>query len=197
MTTTASLRQTVLTQLGALCERRGLAGLGDRFDTLAALVSGDLAEFSAALTERPPARSLVERSAAHLLALGGKRLRPMCVALAARVGRGFDADVRELAVAAELGADVTVDYTTAGWAAGLEGVDVGFDGVGGALGADLLAAMAPGGRVLVYGGAGGPFAPMGPGGPMGPGPIGRRCRLWYRRVAVCVPAAGRRVRPRD
>jgi NADPH2:quinone reductase len=64
---------------------------------------------------------------------------------------------QKLALAAELGADVTVDYTTAGWAAGLEAVDVGFDGVGGALGADLLAAMASGGRVLVYGGAGGPM----------------------------------------
>ena len=64
---------------------------------------------------------------------------------------------RKLAVAAGLGADVTVDYTGAGWADSLEGVDVGFDGVGGPLGADLLGAMAPGGRFLVYGGAGGPM----------------------------------------
>jgi len=64
---------------------------------------------------------------------------------------------QKVALAAELGAGVTVDYTEPGWAAGLEGVDVGFDGVGGALGADLLAAMAPGGRILVYGGAGGPM----------------------------------------
>jgi NADPH2:quinone reductase len=64
---------------------------------------------------------------------------------------------QKLAVAAGLGADVTVDYTKPGWAAALEGVDVGFDGVGGPLSADVLAAMAPGGRVLVYGGAGGPM----------------------------------------
>jgi NADPH2:quinone reductase len=40
----------------------------------------------------------------------------------------------------------------------LEGLDVGFDGVGGQVGAELLAAMALmgyGGRFLIYGGAGG------------------------------------------
>jgi NADPH2:quinone reductase len=64
---------------------------------------------------------------------------------------------RKLALAAELGADVTVDYTKPGWADALEGLDVAFDGVGGRVGTDLLAAMAPGGRLLIYGGAGGPM----------------------------------------
>lgn len=67
---------------------------------------------------------------------------------------------RKLALAAGLGADTTVDYTRPGWADALEGLDVGFDGVGGQVGADLLAAMAQmghGGRYLVYGGAGGPM----------------------------------------
>jgi len=41
-------------------------------------------------------------SAKHLLGLGGKRIRPMCVALAARIGAGFDAAARDLAVASEL-----------------------------------------------------------------------------------------------
>ena len=63
---------------------------------------------------------------------------------------------RKLALAAGLGADATVDYTRPGWADALGGLDVGFDGVGGQVAADLLAAMTPGGRVLVYGGAGGP-----------------------------------------
>jgi NADPH2:quinone reductase len=64
---------------------------------------------------------------------------------------------RKLALAAGLGADATVDYTRPGWADALDGLDVGFDGVGGDVAADLLAAMTPGGRVLVYGGAGGPM----------------------------------------
>ncbi|MEZ4336232.1 MAG: polyprenyl synthetase family protein [Sandaracinaceae bacterium] len=49
-----------------------------------------------------PEASAVERSASHLLDLGGKRLRPMCVSLAARLGTGFDARAAELAVAVEL-----------------------------------------------------------------------------------------------
>jgi NADPH2:quinone reductase len=64
---------------------------------------------------------------------------------------------RKLALAAGLGADATVDYTRLGWADGVDGLDVGFDGVGGQVAADLLAAMTPGGRVLAYGGAGGPM----------------------------------------
>jgi len=63
----------------------------------------------------------------------------------------------KLALAGKLGADETVDYTRPGWADALDPVDVGFDAVGGTVATDLLGAMAPGGRVLVYGGAGGPM----------------------------------------
>src|SRR5205085_1313291 len=45
----------------------------------------------------------VARSARHLLELGGKRLRPLCVALAARAGgMGFGRSAKEVAVAVEL-----------------------------------------------------------------------------------------------
>jgi len=46
--------------------------------------------------------STVEKGAKHLLERGGKRLRPLCVALAARTGQGFDERGCELAIAVEL-----------------------------------------------------------------------------------------------
>jgi len=92
----------VLGQLGAVADARGLAALAARLGELAELTHGDLAatEASLATLERGP--SHVARSAHHLLDLGGKRLRPLCVALAARAGDGFGAAARELAVSVEL-----------------------------------------------------------------------------------------------
>ena len=54
-------------------------------------------------------------------------------------------------VAAELGADVTVDYTVPGWADEVGPVDVVFDGVGGEVGAASLGALRPGGRFVLFG----------------------------------------------
>ena len=44
----------------------------------------------------------VQAAAHHLLDLGGKHLRPMCVALAAKCGAGFGDGARQLAIAVEL-----------------------------------------------------------------------------------------------
>lgn len=63
--------------------------------------------------------------------------------------------------ARELGADVVVDYRAPGWpgevraATGGHGVDVAFDGVGGAVGADVVSLLAPGARLVVHGMSGG------------------------------------------
>jgi NADPH:quinone reductase len=65
---------------------------------------------------------------------------------------------RKLELAAELGAEVTVDYTRPGWAEGLGGVDVVLDGVGGAVGREAFALLRSGGRFCAYGMAGGAFA---------------------------------------
>jgi len=92
----------VLPALAALAEGRGLAALAHRLAELAELTSGDLVATEASLAALDRGPSYVARSAHHLLDLGGKRLRPLCVALAARAGDGFSAAARELAVAVEL-----------------------------------------------------------------------------------------------
>jgi octaprenyl-diphosphate synthase len=100
----------VLARLGRMSQARGLSGLAGRLDALLALVGDELAGCERELLElrgerapgRVQPRSLVELSAAHLLARGGKRLRPLCVALASRVGTRRAEGVLELAVAVEL-----------------------------------------------------------------------------------------------
>src|SRR5688572_19889656 len=107
----ASLQETsdntendgVLRRLEGICASQGLS---DRQADLAALsrfVADDLAAVEATLNrlfDAPPDR--ITRSAMHLVALPGKRLRPLCVALAARIGKGFDGAARSLATAVEL-----------------------------------------------------------------------------------------------
>ena len=72
---------------------------------------------------------------------------------------------RKLAVARELGADLAVDYTTAGWADQIGeatgGIDIAFDGVGGLLGKAALGLVEPGGRFLRYGAASGAMTDVG------------------------------------
>jgi NADPH:quinone reductase len=83
---------------------------------------------------------------------------------------------RKLAVARDLGADLAFSYASAGWAeevrAAADRVDVAFDGVGGQLGIAAFELVAPGGRFLPFGMAGGAFATV-------PMDVARR-----RRVAV-------------
>src|SRR5688572_5346960 len=65
-------------------------------------VRHELKDVERALDAVPRGERIVQRAAHHLLDLRGKHLRPMCVALAAKVGTGFDARAKELAVAVEL-----------------------------------------------------------------------------------------------
>ncbi|PZF82898.1 zinc-binding dehydrogenase [Jiangella anatolica] len=75
---------------------------------------------------------------------------------------------RKLALARELGADVTVDYGEDGWqhrvraATGGDGVDVAFDGAGGPLGSAVFDTVGRGGRFVTYGTAGGGFTAIDP-----------------------------------
>lgn len=102
----------VLAPLGHVSRREGLGALTTRLFDLRAWLSHDLHAFESAiinveqaLGEKPSiAKQLRVRQAAdHLLQLPGKRIRPMCVLLAARMGaRTMDKDVREVALACEL-----------------------------------------------------------------------------------------------
>ena len=83
----------------------------------------------------------------------------LLVQLAGHAGARVVAAARgaaKLALAADLGADQTVDYGEPGWTDGLS-VDVVFDGVGGDVGRAALEALRPGGRFVRYGMASGAF----------------------------------------
>jgi NADPH2:quinone reductase len=73
---------------------------------------------------------------------------------------------RKLAVARDLGADVTVDYSRDGWEKQVRDavgeVDVVFDGVGGDIGLAAFGLLGAGGRFCPFGMASGRFAPVTP-----------------------------------
>ena len=69
---------------------------------------------------------------------------------------------RKLAIARDLGADLTVDYSQDGWETQVAPgeVDVVFNGVGGDIGRAAFGLLAPGGRFCPFGMASGSFAPV-------------------------------------
>ncbi|MCH9649985.1 MAG: polyprenyl synthetase family protein [Deltaproteobacteria bacterium] len=92
----------LLSRLGEMCVRRGLHSLADRLLGLTDFIERDLETVEGALEGVSPPDALVGRAAGHLLAGGGKRLRPLCVALASRTGSGFNPAALHVAVAVEL-----------------------------------------------------------------------------------------------
>jgi NADPH2:quinone reductase len=143
--------------------------------------SGGYAERAAAAEpiEVPPGVSLADATA--LLADGrtavglieGAGIRPgetvLVEAAAGGVG-GLLVQLALLAGARVIGASSRpeairhaepVDYTRAGWSAGIE-ADVVFDGVGGEIGRAAFATLRAGGRMCAYGAAGGTFTAIGP-----------------------------------
>jgi octaprenyl-diphosphate synthase len=61
-----------------------------------------MASLEQGIQSLPVGESVVHKSAHHLLEIAGKRLRPMCVVLASRLGQGLDEKTREFGVAVEL-----------------------------------------------------------------------------------------------
>jgi len=92
----------VLTSLRAVCDSQGLGDLSAHLADLAGLVSWDMRELEKGIQSLPSGDSVVHKSAHHLLEIAGKRLRPMCVVLASRLGEGLDDKTREFGVAVEL-----------------------------------------------------------------------------------------------
>ncbi len=95
-------RPRVFGSLESAVRRAGPEGAEQRLAELRSFLEADLAGIERDLTILELGDTTTHASAGHLLACGGKRLRPMCVALAARVGSGFGPRARDLAVASEL-----------------------------------------------------------------------------------------------
>ncbi|MEM1247142.1 MAG: polyprenyl synthetase family protein [Acidobacteriota bacterium] len=93
----------VMGRLRDLCEERGLGELARNLEDLGRWIADDLVNVERELQEiEPHPTSLVEKAGTHLLGVGGKRLRPLCVVLASRVGSGASRSVLDLAIAVEL-----------------------------------------------------------------------------------------------
>jgi octaprenyl-diphosphate synthase len=97
-----ALSGAVLDRLSGISRARGTPSLGERLAGLERWVRDDLAAFEAELAVIPRGARVVHAAAHHLIDLGGKHLRPLCVALASRFGDGFTEAPRALAVAVEL-----------------------------------------------------------------------------------------------
>ena len=92
----------VLVRLRDLCRDGGLDDLASTIEDLVGFVRDDLAAVEEGLAALPRGDTLAGDAGAGLVHLGGKRLRPLCVVLASRVGGAPAPAVRDLAVAAEL-----------------------------------------------------------------------------------------------
>jgi NADPH2:quinone reductase len=107
--------------------------------------------------------SAVSRHDTVLIEAAAGGVGSLLVQLANRAGARVIAaagSARKLQLARDLGADVAVDYTDAGWTARVEQVDVVFDGIGGSIGAAAFGLLPPRGRFCIFGMASGAFAPV-------------------------------------
>jgi NADPH2:quinone reductase len=135
-----------------------------------------LLEAAALLHDGPTALGLVEGAGmrpgewALVLAAGGG-MGTLLVQLARAAGARVVGAARgegKLGLVRELGAEVAVDYSEAGWpgrvreATGGAGPDVVFDGVGGRIGEEAFGITSRGGRFSAHGAASGNFADVDP-----------------------------------
>ena len=95
--------EEVFSTLARACNQRGADSLTAKLNEINDWLEQDLSDIEQELSHiAKVGDSLAEKSARHLLDRGGKRLRPICVALASRIGKGFNAQARAFAIAVEL-----------------------------------------------------------------------------------------------
>ena len=102
LSSSASSPPDALSSLSGVCAVHGLDDLSGRLVELRTFLADDLHQVEGVLQSIAHGDAVAEQSARHLLNGGGKRLRPICVALASHLGAGFGAAAREYAVAVEL-----------------------------------------------------------------------------------------------
>lgn len=104
MSQTAQIVLDAAAPLLAVAHRESIDTVTRRFARLKTWFAADLAQLDACLGEVGPAKQDVAwKAGRHLLDRPGKRVRPLCVLLAARLGdRPFDSQVQSVAVACEL-----------------------------------------------------------------------------------------------
>jgi octaprenyl-diphosphate synthase len=95
-------RSGTLGRLEGLAWDQEIEPLAIRLGRVFDLVAGEMADLDADIAAIRPDDGPVQQSAIHLLHLPGKRLRPLCVALAARTSGEVPAGVKDVAVAVEL-----------------------------------------------------------------------------------------------
>lgn len=88
-------------QLSSIANRNGLLDLAGRLQSLWQWIEDELTSFEKEMAQFPMGSSRIEEAAHHLLDMGGKHLRPLCLAVAAKSGTGFDKRGSDLALAVE------------------------------------------------------------------------------------------------
>jgi len=94
--------ESIIGHLGRLCQQQGVRETPDRLEDLEVFLSNALMQVESVLQQTQTPEDQAGRSARHLLNLEGKRLRPLCVALAAQTGDGFNEAALNIAIAVEL-----------------------------------------------------------------------------------------------
>ena len=94
--------QRLLGSLEEIARTRDAGDVEKKIAALRVFLEDDLAGIEEGLASLEGEATPMHESAVHLVSSGGKRLRPLCVALASRIGEGFSDAAKDLAIAAEL-----------------------------------------------------------------------------------------------